>query len=883
MKKALALILLALFIHSPKANALTVEEVEVEGLYSASKEELIYYLGLEKGEEIDPLSIRRGIKRAFLKGIFEDISVEAEGGILKVRVKEREFVEDVSVRGNLILPNAFVRDNFLLKEGSELRRDLLDEAVSHLLRAIRDKGFPDAEVTAEIQKRPEPYRADVVIRIKEGTPAVVDKIRIYGRPEDEVWRVMELKEGDVFDQFRLREDIERLRLYFVEQGYLSPAIGPYTFKDGELGINTSVGERLVVEFSGNKAIKARSLLEVMPFAEAGEFSEELVEEAVAKVISLYHKRGYPFAQVAPVIDHRDGEVGLKMFIFEAEKVKVRSVKFLGVTLDEKRLKALLALREGKLYNPELVDEDEGRIREFYIALGYVNVSVEKPKVEISGSKADIVIKVSEGEAVKIASLSFEGMIYFSGPELRKAAGIKDGAPYNEVDLANARYKILDMYAAQGFADAEVEIRRNFEPQGAVVVFAVKEGHRTYFGRTVIRGNKETKVRVIERELAYSGGKPYRYALLARSRQSLYRLGLFTSVTAEAAERYGDKTDIAVKVEEGKAGAVEVGVGYGEYERWRGVLDISYRNLGGMNRLIGLRTEVSTLENRNILNYYEPWLLGRRIPFRAFLLREERREKNIDTGETRFRIRRYTASVGTERKVGRHAKADVYYEFSLVETFDVRPDVVLSREDTGTLAISGIKPGIVFDTRDNAFDPKGGVFAGVSVKTATNTLFSDTDFVKAIVQGSAYRKLARWLVAAVSLKVGAADGFRETDELPIIERFFLGGRNTVRGYSQDMLGPIGSGGNPTGGNAFMLANLELRTYIGPSWSIVAFSDGGNVWPSYGDIAPDDLKYTAGLGIRYNTPVGPIRLDYGRKLEPEAGESKYEIHFSIGHAF
>jgi outer membrane protein insertion porin family len=240
-------------------------------------------------------------------------------------------------------------------------------------------------------------------------------------------------------------------------------------------------------------------------------------------------------------------------------------------------------------------------------------------------------------------------------------------------------------------------------------------------------------------------------------------------------------------------------------------------------------------------------------------------------------------LGTERNVGRKAKADIFYEYSIVKTFEVKPDIVLIKEDTGTLAISGIRPSIMYDTRDNAFDPKKGVFAGMTVKFASKAFLSETDFIKLILQGSVYQKLTGRLTAAVSVKGGAAEGLGDTDDLPLVERFFLGGRSTVRGYEQDTLGPKGSQGTPTGGNAFFLGNLELRAYVGRGWGLVGFLDAGNVWRKWADSDLGDLKYTAGLGLRYNTPVGPLRLDYGRKLERKPGESKGELHFSIGHAF
>ena len=219
---------------------------------------------------------------------------------------------------------------------------------------------------------------------------------------------------------------------------------------------------------------------------------------------------------------------------------------------------------------------------------------------------------------------------------------------------------------------------------------------------------------------------------------------------------------------------------------------------------------------------------------------------------------------------------------MVNTFDVKPDVVLTREDTGTLAISGIRPGLIYDTRDNPFDPRKGVLAGITMKVASGILFSETNFAKLAFNASFYKELSKRFVFAYSFRGGVAQGFGDTRELPIVERFFLGGRDTVRGYAQDTLGPKGADGTPTGGNVFLLTNLELRTSLGRGFGLVTFVDAGNVWLKAGDMDLS-LKYTAGLGLRYSTPVGPLRIDYGHKLNREKGESSGEIHFSIGQAF
>jgi outer membrane protein insertion porin family len=363
---------------------------------------------------------------------------------------------------------------------------------------------------------------------------------------------------------------------------------------------------------------------------------------------------------------------------------------------------------------------------------------------------------------------------------------------------------------------------------------------------------------------------------------LSRLGLFSAIDIGASERYDEKRDVYYTLKEAAAGAFEFGLGYGEYERYRGFFDISYRNFGGMNRRVSLRTELSTIEQRVILSFSEPRFLDKDIDFAAFLLHENKKELNYDSGNTLYRLTRETATVGIEKKLSPRFKGEFFYELSLVNTSDVQPDVILSKEDTGHLLISAIRPGIVYDTRDNPFDPREGVLAGISLKVASIALLSQTDFIKLFGYLNTYRHLAKRFVLAVSLRGGFAKGFRDTSDLPLIQRFFLGGRTTVRGYAQDSLGPKGADGNPTGGNTFAMGSVEIRTDLGRGFGIVTFLDAGNVWQNLAmNLA--QTRFTTGLGLRYKTPVGPLRIDYGRKLSRREGESHGELHFSIGQAF
>jgi outer membrane protein insertion porin family len=860
-----------------------IKQIEITGLYSISEDELLYLLDISKGKMLDKSALKEGIKRAFLKGIFDDIIVESidrENTLIKVTVKEKKVIRTIRVKGNDYFSKRFIRNQFTITKGERLNALRIKNGIKHLEDMLRKKGFAEAAVTYTLIQV-KGNRVDIEIEVKEGEPQIIKKILIY-ESDDIVKSHLRLSEGGVFDRTEMERLIQKVMQYYKKQEYIQTAI-TYSYENETLSIKLEKGKKLDVSFENNFAINSDTLMKEVPFYEVNEFSYDLVEETTAKIVLLYHKYGYALAQVAPIISMSEEGISLKFFIFEGNRYKVDAIKFEGTTIPPERLKDILTLKKDGYYNPELLEVDRDVLTEFYHALGYLYMEIKEPEVNMTGDRVAIKFILEEGIQVKISAISVKDNTRISTDEILHDIPLKKGNPYNELDISDSKRKIQELYLKRGYLDVKVAVERELSDSSANISFVVHEGDTTLFGKSIIIGNEQTKEKVIKREFLHKEDTPLDYGLLIKEKHRLYKLGLFTDVEVTPSEKADNKKDILYKVKEGDPGALEFGFGYGEYERLRGFFDISYKNLWGINDQVSFRTEMSTLEKRFMVSYNEPWFMNKEVTFKSLLLHEDRKEKSIDTKEIRYRLRRDSATAGIEKKITETLKGELNYDFSLVKTIDVKPDIILTKEDTGTLVISGIRPGFIYDTRDNPFEPRSGVIAGASFKFASAAFLSETDFAKLILYANKYQSLSKRLVLAVSLRGGVAQGLDKTRELPLVERFFLGGRTTVRGYEQDTLGPKGVNGTPTGGNAFVMGNLELRTDVGKGFGIVTFLDGGNVFKKANNLDITNLKYTAGVGLRYNTPVGPFRIDYGHKLNRERGESRGEIHFSLGHAF
>lgn len=881
--------------------AATVGRVEILGLYSIEREEMLDMLGFTEGGSIDAEIIRTAIKRTFRKGIFDDIAIDvsdSEPSLVTVQVREKDIIRKVEVQGNYPLSAGKIRQLLALKEGEVMRYDLADQAAAELKSHFAILGYPEAKIDLNTAGTAVNHNVTLTVMIEAGLPVIVKEVKITGTDLVSA-SDLGVRAGDSYDQVKIRNELQRIRQRLKKDGYFKPKTGSYSFQEGVVVIPIDPGRKLIAEIKGNSAISTRRLEKEMPFFEGEVFNDESVDEAVSRMLALYHNEGYSQAQIAPVVRSDQQQSEVTFFVFEGRQVKIRNIRFSGSAFPQAVLQSVLQLKEGGPYNPDLRQRDRDTLREYFAALGYLEASIGEIELlpEETAGTVDLIVPIDEGMRSIIDAVDIKGVEQERKEKLLALTALREGQPYNEVEISDARFRIIERYAREGYANIDVMVQRTIDNYRARIIFTVTEGRNKTIGKTVVSGNLQTRYRVIKREITHTEGSPFSFSILAQKRQKLYKLGLFTDVEIEATDTDGDQADLLVRVKEGNAGTFEFGLGYAEYEHFRSYFEIGYRNLFGLNRQGLFRTELSSLERRFILQYHEPWFMGIPLPLRVVLLHENKTELTIPDRVVRYELQRSTVNVGVEKKLTDSLKGELSYEFSLVKTTDVQPDVVLSREDVGTLAISSIRSSLYFDTRDNPFEPKQGILTGITAKIASPLLFSETHFIKVTMFASLFHQLHKRVVLGLSARGGIAYGFGNTDELPIVERFFLGGRSSVRGYDQDMLGPKGSDGNPTGGNAFVMGSAELRTDIGRSISIVPFLDFGNVWINTRDFSPTDIKYTAGIGLRYTTPVGPIRVDYGYKLSRDAicidrtpplppqcsPESRGAIHFSIGHAF
>ena len=886
----LLIVLNPVFINAEDKLCDKVTDLKVDGLYSIPKEEFYSLIDVKEGQSVGKKDITRTVKRLFQKGIYDDIIVSISeksdsNCVIVFKIIEKKIIKSINIENNNFITKSFIKKQLLFETGERVNHRNIELSIKNIQKAINQQGFANPIVTYKIIEK-DIHNVELVIDIQEGTPIIIKKI-ILNDSSGLIDNFLTISEGDLYDRVAIQKMEQRIREYLIKNLFVSSTFS-YSFDEGVLVIDFNRGKQLTISLIGNEKLSRDVIIKEIPTIELKEITDEVVEEFKKRIVNLYHSKGYPNISIIPAISSGEDFIDLQFFIYEGERYTVEDILFEGNSISEKRLKELLNLRKDNPYNPNFINTDIETLKEFYQSLGYLNVSIDQPEVAINDDRILIKFKINEKDVKIIKSISFIGNNLVTTERLQGEIPIKIEGPLNEIDLAESRRKILEVYRKMGFDNVQVVIKKDIQDV-ATIIFEINEGNPILFGKTLFRGQIKTKYWVFNRERLHKERDIFQRSIILKERQQLYRTGLFSDIHVDFSEPYKVDEgvdslfyrDVIFTVKEAPAGAVEFGVGYGEYEQYRGFVEVSYKNLWGLNRQGSFRTEVSSIEQRIILTYYDPWFFRESLPLKGLLLHEKKEERSLGSRDVRYRLKRTTASLGVEKKTSDNLNIEFFYDFSVVNTYDVQPDIVLSKEDTGTLIISALRPGLIYDTRDSPFDPTAGILAGINAKFASFLLFSETDFAKMSFYLNNYNSLLKGIVLATSLRGGLAKGFRNTRELPLVERFFLGGRTTVRGYEQDRLGPKGSDGNPTGGNLFAMGNIELRADVGKGIGIVSFLDFGNVWQRSDQIS--SLKYTTGLGLRYNTPVGPIRVDYGFKLNKDKGDSKGALHFSLGHAF
>jgi len=527
------------------------------------------------------------------------------------------------------------------------------------------------------------------------------------------------------------------------------------------------------------------------------------------------------------------------------------------------------------FNEKTLDRDLENLERYYMSQGFfeAEVAVEDLALSEDGLEIEILIGVFEGGRWSVSAITFEGNEKISDEELLEATVLRAGRPLVSDDLTSDGRAVLQTYARGSYLDATASqnISRDNEAKTASIRYEIVEGDTASISEIRIVGLEKTRRYVVERELTVEPGDPFDPVRIGESQAAIYGSGLFNAVWMEPAPEDSGKDlrRLMVRVRERSSGYYDVRIGYATIDGLTVGGEIANRNVQGQGLRLSLNWTYSKIRRSIDGLATDPWFLGNRVT--ASLLAGYSWDDEVSylgetTGGTVIFSREFRKTLTLD--TGLEYKRTVVYESHDVE------------HEVGTNYTSSILVGGTHDTRDDILNAKRGMFARVRVDFATSLLGGTNDFMRPNLEWRGYRDIRGGRLGALLTRFAWIRPWEEMGGIPVNERFFAGGDGSVRGYPRNSLGPVDIAGTPTGGNALVELQGEIRFRGIGNWQLVVFVDAGQVYEELSTIDLSKLAVGAGPGIRYLTRIGAIRIDVAYPIN---NDGSWQFYFGIGQEF
>jgi outer membrane protein insertion porin family len=896
-------------------SAPVVRRIVVRGDTPAPAAELEALLAIEVGRPLDADRVRRTLRALRLSGVATEVELETRPLVdgVEARIVLRP---DVKVSSVEIAPAPDVDLSRLTPvieqhAGQPLREDRLVRGVYALEDRLAAQGWREGRARLEVSTDPTTRQARVVYQLEPGVRTLVGEVKFEGLPEDvdagAARAALRSQPGTPLRRFAEREDTDRLQRFLVRAGYWSASVEPPREEPHgdaaatDLVFTVSAGPRFAFELQGGdrKQLTKRGLL---PFLGEGGFDEALLVQSVDLIRADYQRRGFYDVKVESSEQRDDGRLNLRIAITPGARSTLVAIRFEGnqaysdaalARLLKTAPRRLLTPGSGRLVDADLTD-DLSNLRSFYALAGFDRARIGPARVERKGSDLTLVVPISEGPRRSVADVRVTGLTALDTGRLLAALPLQAGGPFHRLLVESSVETIRSRLEALGYREALVsaDVTWNSDTTVAAVEFRVLEGERSTAAALIVRGATKTSPVLVRRFLGLGVGDPISTESLLDVQRRLYRLGVFSqvSVSVPASGSAGADREVLVEVEDGKTRAISYGAGYDSESGARGVLRLSQTNLFGRLVTVQLDALVSQKDEVYRVLALQPYLGPWPIQARAFAYRESE-------DRPAFQVNRRGVQMGLEKALDR-LKVGLFYDYRIVKLTTSEPDSVIPRESRNA-RVASVTPNLLYDRRDDPVDPRRGWSAQAQLERAFPLFDADANFAKLFGQATGYLPLGRLGVLAGALRAGAIQPYSRPadptlepmDAVPAAELFYAGGRTTHRAFPRDELGipgqtlfvEPGQSPVPLGGGLLALINLEWRIPIVSTFSGELFADGGNVWRTPRDFDARETRWGAGVGLRWSSPVGPLRVEIGWKLDRKPWEDPYVWSISLGNAF
>lgn len=716
--------------------------------------------------------------------------------------------------------------------------------------------------------------------------------------KDVVLMRLHMQKGDIYDPKMINEEVKRL----FELGYFDDVrVTTTDIMEGK-EVTFEVKEKPLIQaigVVGAEELDEDDIIEVMSSKTGSVLNPKVLVEDMDKIRDLYRKKGYYNAKISYNLESSEpGRARLNITIEEGKELYIEGITIEGAEqLDPDDVEDELALATRGMFSwltgsgvlkEELLDRDAAAIEAYYGNRGFMDAKVGQPEVDYREDGIYITFKINEGKRYRVGKVTFSGDLIVSQDTLHKVCQLDDltGEEDGYFDRSKLRADIqnlADFYTNYGYAYAEAnaDMTRNEENLTFDVNYVLTKGRKVYIRRVKIQGNTKTRDNVIRREMRLTDGNQFSGAMLNRSNVRLTKLDYFETVAIETVPtREPDQMDLIVKVKEKSTGMISAGAGYSTLDKIFVTGSIQERNLFGKGYTTSLTGSFGAKTTRYDATFWNPHYKDTKLGLgaQAYVTKfdYDDYDKKAVGGKALFGY-----------PLGEYTRLNWNYRLERYTISELDEDEFDHDEiEEGTFWASTLYGGVTRDTTNRRINPTRGTKNTVSVEYSGGLLQGDDEFIKYLADSSWYHPLFWSTVfhwhgqAGYIMKNG-------NDEIPLFERFYLGGINSVRGYKGRDIAPRydDGSGDKKGGVKEFFTNFEYIFPINEEIGIlgVAFFDAGNVWDD--DETVDlDLYKSIGAGIRWYSPLGPLRLEYGYGLDDDDEVSGGgRVEFSVGQFF
>jgi len=877
-----------------------IEKVSVE-MEGQPGEDMVELIPVKAGEPFSLRKITESIKKLYKTGLFSDIQVLRDGDRrvhLTYIFTKRFLIEKIYFLSKTAISSKKLKEELdSVREGTPFSEGKLSKATDELKSVLEKEGYFNPEVRTFTEKNIKTSSIDVFFEIRSPKRYVVKKITFLGQivlPELKLKKEMKTKENGVFVPSVLEGDISNLKKLHDATDYRRAEIDieaiDFDEKEEKVSIVLRITPHERIEIDVRGADIPLSL--IRPIWEERIFAEWGLAEGKAKIINYLREKGFLFSSVYSSIEREEDKIRVVYSVEPGKKYKIQDISFQGVEyFTPSQLKEALGIREKLPFVPWI---SGSRLFELprEIEILYKRVGFSETRVDLNfiteDSKVKALYYIREGRQAKVKTVSIEGAHLLKKEKLLEQISSFQGGPFFLPNIQRDVEKLGNFYLDQGVRGTEIEPKVEKVGEDLYsVLFEIKEGQRVRIDKIIITGNRITKKGIIHRELSIKEGDFAYYESIRETKRRLEKLGVFSEINIEEITISPEKENLIINVREGDRNYISLGVGFETKNepqmlaiwdnaiRLRGTTEFIRNNIFGTASQISLVGQFSLKEKRGVISWEQPYLFG--LPLQTFVNVWLERE-----GRKSFSFDRRGISMTSLKSFSENWLFLTSLRWVRTTLFNLQISESEIDRQQSPYSVSSVSGSVIWDGRDDPFNPAKGSFFSFALEWAYPLFRAESDFIKNFIKYQNFLPVYPGITFSSTFRLGLGRG-----TVPIHERLFAGGSNSFRGEEFDELGPKDPDSlKPVGGKALVLLNFELTFPLFPSFKDlfgVLFYDKGNVFAERQDFRLVSLRDAIGVGIRYRTPLGPIRLELGWNLDAAPEEKKVLAFITIGNVF